>query len=131
MTRRRKAWTLSTVACVVGLVSCAQTTVRPAMEPQGAGLPRPERIIVFDPAVTPAEVSAQPGLGPSAVAAGAVTAAGVAANAVGHGIHAYRPEVNAEAGRTAAQAVAYLSEFFAKEGWIAPDQVQKVKRAPD
>jgi hypothetical protein len=37
------------------------------MEGQVAGLPRPERILVFDPAVTPAEVSAPPGLGPSAL----------------------------------------------------------------
>jgi hypothetical protein len=253
MRRHRKAWTLSTVACVVGLVGCAQTTVRPAVERQLAGLPRPERILVFDPAVTPAEGAAQPGLGPSAVdafrdpppsahaleigrevaahlatelvaslrqlglpaersprgtllpthalliesqlldveegsrlqrtvigfgagqsrveaqfqvytlasrgparllafithadsgklpgaavtlgagaaVAGAVTAAGVAPNALGHGIHAYRAELNAEAGRSAAQAVAYLSEFFAKEGWIAADQVQKAKRAPN
>ena len=92
----------------------------------------PARLLAF---TTHADSGKLPGaavtLGAGAAVAGAVTAAGVAANAVGQGIHAYRAEVNAEAGRTAAQAVAYLSEFFAKEGWIAADQVQRAKRAPD
>jgi len=64
-------------------------------------------------------------LGAGAVVEGGVTA-GMAATSAGVGaVKEYRSEVERMAGHSADQAVAYLSEFFAKQGWIRPDQVKK------
>lgn len=66
-------------------------------------------------------------MGVGAAAQGGVTAGMAAANAAAGGIKAYRSEIEQMAGRSADQAVAYLSEYFAHEGWIAPDKVKKAK----
>ena len=65
-------------------------------------------------------------MGAGAVVQGGVTA-GMAATSAGAGaVKAYHSEVERMAAHSAHQAVAYLSEFFAKQGWIHPDQVMKV-----
>lgn len=53
-----------------------------------------------------------------------VTAATVAASAAEGALKEYLSEVERMAKHSADQAVAYLSEFFAKQGWIRPDQVK-------
>ncbi len=63
-----------------------------------------------------------------AVGAG-ITAGTVAAEAAAGAVKEYQSEVERMAGHSADQAVAYLSEFFAKQGWIPPDRVKKPKVA--
>ncbi len=65
-------------------------------------------------------------MGAGAAAQGGATAGMAAAHVAIGGAKAYRSTLDAMAGRSADQAVAYLSEFFGKQGWIPPD---KVKRA--
>ncbi len=64
-------------------------------------------------------------MGAGAVVTGGVTA-GMAATAAGTGaVKEYHSEVERMAAHSADQAVAYLSEFFARQGWIRPDQVKR------
>jgi len=67
-------------------------------------------------------------MGAGAAAQGGVTAGAAVANAAVGGVKGYRSEVEAMAGKSAEQAVAYLSEFFAKRGWIAADKVKHADR---
>ncbi len=53
-----------------------------------------------------------------------ITAATVAASAAEGVVKEYESEVDRMCRHSADQAVAYLSEFFAKQGWIRPDQVE-------
>ncbi len=66
-------------------------------------------------------------MGAGAAVTGGVTAGSVAAGVATGAVKEYHSEVERMAARSADQAVAYLSEFFAKQGWIRPDQVQKPK----
>lgn len=66
-------------------------------------------------------------MGAGAAAQGAVTGGMVAANAAVSGVKAYRSEMEQMAARSAEQAVAYLSQLFAKEGWIIKAKVKEVK----
>ncbi|MGH7250634.1 MAG: DUF4410 domain-containing protein [Nitrospiraceae bacterium] len=66
-------------------------------------------------------------MGAGAAAQGAVTGGMVAANAAVSGVKVYRSEMEQMAARNAEQAVAYLSQFFAKEGWIIKAKVKEVK----
>lgn len=68
-------------------------------------------------------------LGAGAAAQGGVTAGAAVANVAVAGVKTYRSEVERMAGKSAEQAVAYLSEYFAKQGWIRPDQAKKAKQA--
>ncbi|HVN84759.1 MAG TPA: DUF4410 domain-containing protein [Candidatus Binatia bacterium] len=68
-------------------------------------------------------------MGAGAAAQGGVTAGMAVANAGVSGVRTYRSTVEAAAGRTADQAVAYLSEFFFRQGWIRADQVRDAKLA--
>ncbi len=61
-----------------------------------------------------------------AVGAG-ITAGTIAAEAAAGAVKEYQSEVERMAKHSADQAVDYLSEFFAKQGWIPPDQVKKPK----
>lgn len=66
-------------------------------------------------------------MGAGAAVQGGVTA-GMAAGAAAMGaVKEYHSEIERMAAHSADQAVAYLSEFFAKQGWIRPDQVKKAK----
>lgn len=49
---------VAALLAVLAFGGCAQTTVRPQQEAIGTGYPRPGRVLVFDLAVTPAEVTA-------------------------------------------------------------------------
>jgi hypothetical protein len=70
-----------------------------------------------------------PMLGAGAVAQGGVTAGMVVANATVSGVKTYKSDVARMAAASGDQAVRYLSEFFAKQGWIRPDQVRKARVA--
>lgn len=63
-------------------------------------------------------------MGAGAAATGGVSAGMAVANAGVTGVRTYRSTTEAAAGRTADQAVAYLSEFFFKQGWISSDRVR-------
>ena len=66
-------------------------------------------------------------MGAGAAAQGAVTGGMAAANVVVSGVKVYRSETGQMTARSAEQAVAYLSQFFAKEGWIIKAKVKEVK----
>ncbi|MGH7410087.1 MAG: hypothetical protein ACREJ6_03360 [Candidatus Methylomirabilis sp.] len=62
-------------------------------------------------------------MGAGAAAQGAVTGGMVAANAAVGSVKVYRSEMGQMTARSAEQAVAYLSQLFAKEGWIIKEKV--------
>ena len=64
-----------------------------------------------------------------AVVQGGITAGVVASGVIGTGFEAYRTDVVQMARSSAEQSVRYLSEFFAKQGWIGSDQVKKARIA--
>jgi uncharacterized protein DUF4410 len=70
---------------------------------------------------------AAPVLGAGAVVQGGVTAGMVAANAAVSGVKTYKSDVARMAAASGDQVARYLSEFFAKQGWIRPDQVRKAR----
>lgn len=49
------------------------------------------------------------------------------ANAAVSGVKTYKSDVARMAAASGDQAVRYLSEFFAKQGWIRADQVRKAR----
>jgi len=67
-------------------------------------------------------------MGAGAVAAGGVTAGMVAANAAVSGVKVYKSDVARMAADSGDQVARYLSEFFAKQGWIRADQVRKARQ---
>jgi hypothetical protein len=71
---------------------------------------------------------AAPMLGAGAVAQGGVTAGMVIANAAVSGVKTYKSDVARMAAASGDQVARYLSEFFAKQGWIGSDQVRKARR---
>ncbi|HYA30856.1 MAG TPA: DUF4410 domain-containing protein [Acidobacteriota bacterium] len=70
---------------------------------------------------------AAPMLGAGAVAQGGVTAGAVVANAAMTGAKVYKSDVERMSANSADQVARYLSEFFAKQGWIRADQVRKAR----
>ena len=56
-----------------------------------------------------------------------IRAGTIAASAAEGALKEYYSEVERMAAHSADQAVAYLSEFFAKQDWIRPDQVKRPK----
>ncbi len=80
---------------------------------------------------TQSDSSKMPGaahtLGAGAVAQGGVTAGMVVANAAVSGAKTYKSDVARMAAVSGDQVARYLSEFFAKQGWIKPDQVRKAR----
>jgi hypothetical protein len=78
---------------------------------------------------THADSGAMPGaaatMGAGAAAQGAVTGGMAAANVALGGVKTYRSDVANMASRSAAKAVEYLSDFFARQGWISWDKVKK------
>ncbi len=63
-------------------------------------------------------------IGAGAAVGVGITAATVAASAAEGAVKEYQSELMRMGRHSADQAVAYLSEFFAKQGWIRPDQVK-------
>jgi len=72
---------------------------------------------------------AAPTLGAGAVAQGGVSAGMVVANAAVSGVKTYKSDVARMAAASGDQVVRYMSEFFARQGWIRPDQVRKARMA--
>jgi hypothetical protein len=70
---------------------------------------------------------AAPMLGVGAAAQGGVTAGMAVANAAVSGVKTYKSDVAWMAAASGDQAVRYLSEFFARQGWIRADQVRKAR----
>jgi len=60
---------------------------------------------------------------------GGVTTGVIAGGAISTGYEAYRTDVAQMARAAAEQSIRYLSEFFAKQGWIRADQVKKARLA--
>lgn len=90
--------------------------------------PEARKLLEF---TTQSDSSKMPGaaatLGAGAVAQGGVTAGMVAANAAVSGVKTYKSDVARMAAASGDQVARYLSEFFAKQGWIRPDQVRKAR----
>jgi len=70
---------------------------------------------------------AAPTLGAGAALQGGVTAGMVVANAAVSGVKTYKSDVARMAAGSGDQVARYLSEFFAKQGWIRADQVRKAR----
>jgi hypothetical protein len=68
-------------------------------------------------------------LGAGAAVQGGVTAGMVVANTAISGVKTYSSDVARMAAASGDQVVRYLSEFFAKQGWIRADQVRKARVA--
>lgn len=66
-------------------------------------------------------------LGAGAAAQGGVTAGMAVANAAVTGVKTYKSDVARMAAASGDQVARYLSEFFAKQGWIRADQVRKAR----
>jgi len=64
-------------------------------------------------------------MGAGAAAQGGLTAGMAAANVAVGGVKAYRSAMGAMASRSADKAAAYLSKFFADQGWISADKVKQ------
>jgi Domain of unknown function (DUF4410) len=83
--------------------------------------------------LTTADSGRLPGLATTAPAALAVQGGAnlglVAGSAVGAGFGAHRSDVTRMAASSGEQTVRYLSEFFAKQGWIDPGRVKKARIA--
>jgi hypothetical protein len=83
--------------------------------------------------LTTADSGALPGLattGPATLAIqGSASLGLVAGSAIGTGFGAYRSDVARMAAASGEQGVRYLSEFFAKQGWIASGRVKKARIA--
>ena len=66
-------------------------------------------------------------MGAGAAVQGGATAGMAVANAAVSGGKIYTSQVNYLSEKTADQTVAYLSHYFAQQGWISANQAQKVK----
>jgi Domain of unknown function (DUF4410) len=90
--------------------------------------PEASKLVEF---TTQSDSSKLPGaaatMGAGAVAQGGVTAGMVAANAAVSGVKTYKSDVARMAATSGDQVARYLSEFFAKQSWIRPDQVRKAR----
>jgi Domain of unknown function (DUF4410) len=90
--------------------------------------PEARKLLEF---TTQSDSSKMPGaaatLGAGAVAQGGVTVGMVVANAAVSGVKTYKSDVARMAAASGDQVARYLSEFFAKQGWIRPDQVRKAR----
>jgi hypothetical protein len=56
-----------------------------------------------------------------------MTAGVAAANVAASGVKGYRSQVEQMTSRSADQAVAYLSRYFANQGWIPQEKVKQAK----
>ncbi len=110
---------------VVGFGTGASTVQTQVQVYQG---PEARKLVEF---TTQADSGKLPGAAPSlaagAAAQGGVTAGMVVANAAVSGVKTYKSDVARMAAASGDQAVRYLSEFFAKQGWIRADQVRKAR----
>jgi hypothetical protein len=85
----------------------------------------PTKLLDF---TTHADSGSMPGAlvtgGAGAAASGGMTAGAAAANVAASGVKGYRSQVEQMAARSADQAVSYLSQYFAKQGWIPQEKAR-------
>ena len=77
-------------------------------------------LIAFDAHADSGEMPGAAVMGPAGAAAGAGTAAVIAANAATSGVKSYRSASTQEAIRMADKIAAQLAQYFAQQGWINP-----------
>ena len=99
------------------------------LDSSGASQTAPTKLADFE---TAADSGSMPGAlvtGPAgAAAAGGMTAGVAAANVGVSAVKSYRSAMGQMTSRSAEQAVAYMSEYFGRQGWIPPDKVTYGKR---
>jgi len=114
---------------VIGF-GAGQSTVETQVQLYAPSSSSPTKLLEFS---THTDSGAMPGAavtgGAGAAASGGVTAGAAAANLGIGAVKGYRSQVDEMTGRSADQAVAYLSQFFAKQGWIPTEKVKQVKMA--
>src|SRR5262249_23760675 len=114
---------------VVGF-GMGQSKVDAKVELYAPGSGGPAKLLEF---TTHADSGSSPGAlvtgGAGAAASGGMTAGAAAANVGVSSIKGYRSQVEQMTSRSADQAVAYLSQYFAKQGWIPQEKVQQAKTA--
>jgi Domain of unknown function (DUF4410) len=110
---------------MIGL-GAGQSTVDAAVEVDVLTANGRSTVLAFD---TEARSAPMPGaavtMGAGAAAQGGATVASAAASGGAGALKESRSSVESDTGRTAKQIVAYLSEFFAKQGWISADLAQE------
>jgi hypothetical protein len=116
---------------VIGL-GVGQSKVDTKVEVYAPGSRGPTKLLEF---TTHADSGTSPGAlvtgGAGAAASGGMTAGVAAANVGVSGIKGYRSQVEQMTSRSADQAVAYLSQYFAKQGWIPAEKARQAKTAND
>ena len=112
---------------VVGF-GAGQSTVDTKVEVYAPSTSGPIKLLEFS---THADSGAAPGAlvtgGVGAAANGGMTVGIAAANLGVSAGKGYRSQVEQMTARSADQAVAYLSEYFAKQGWISQEKVKQAK----
>ena len=83
-----------------------------------------KELIAFDAHADSGEMPGAAVMGPAGAAAGAGTAAVIAANAVDNGVKSYRSASTQEAKRMADKIATQLAQYFAQQGWINPSLAQ-------
>jgi Domain of unknown function (DUF4410) len=116
---------------VIGL-GAGQSTVDTRVEVYAPGSGGPTKLLEF---TTHADSGSTPGAlitgGAGAAASGGMTAGAAAANAGVSAMKGYRSQVEQMTSRSADQSVAYLSEYFARQGWIPQEKVKRAKMASE
>jgi hypothetical protein len=114
---------------VLGL-GAGQSTVDTKVEVYAPGSSGLTKLLEF---TTHADSGKSPGAlitgGAGAAASGGMTAGVAAANAGVSAVKGYRSQVEQMTSRSADQAVAYLSQYFAKQGWIPAEKARGAKTA--
>jgi hypothetical protein len=114
---------------VLGL-GAGQSTVDTKVEVYAPTKNGPTKLLEF---TTHADSGSTPGAlitgGAGAAASGGMTAGVAAANAGVSGVKGYRSQVEQMTSRSADQAVSYLSQYFARQGWIPQEKVKQAKMA--
>jgi hypothetical protein len=109
-----------------------QSTVATRVEVYAPAKSGPTKLLEF---TTHADSGSTPGAlitgGAGAAASGGMTAGAAAANVGVSGVKGYRSQVEQMASRSADQAVAYLSQYFARQGWIPQEKVKQAKMASE
>ncbi len=103
-----------------------QSTVDTKVEIYAPSSSGPSKLLEF---TTHADSGSAPGAlvtgGAGAAASGGVTAGMAAANIGVSSAKGYRSQVEQMTGRSADQAVAYMSQYFADQGWIPQEKVKQ------
>jgi hypothetical protein len=105
-----------------------QSTVNAKVEVYTSSTNGPTKLLEFN---THADSGAAPGAlvtgGVGAAASGGMTAGIAAANMGVGATKGYQSQVEQMTAHSADQAVAYLSQYFAQQGWIPQEKVKRAK----